>query len=35
MARLVIKNGQQKGTYYNVIGLFVQNIDTMLGLIVH
>ena len=29
------KNGRQKDTWYNAIGLNAQNIDTTLGLIVH
>ena len=35
MARFVPNNRHQKVTYYNEIGLCVQNFDTTLGLIVN
>jgi hypothetical protein len=31
MARLVVKNGHQKGMCYNEIGLCAQNLDAILG----
>ena len=35
MARLVVKNGRQKDTFYYDIGLYGQNVSTILGSILN